>query len=200
MVSPGNFDGMVDVFDDFRPVHARELPLRHEFPRQLVAFDQLAALFIAAAFLHVLVELFGDLGSGCLAKLLAEESDMVIDLDDAALCRQTLNPLVGYIPWSVAECAAGRVRSEQRRLTRFEGIIKSLVTHVRDIHDHTEAVHLAHNGFAQIREAGVVGWLRGKGRPFIVAPLRPPLESDTLGAIGSLVSPYTRYHVLLSHP
>src|SRR5260370_39244556 len=78
MVSPGNFDGMVDVFDDFRPVHARELPLRHEFPRQLVAFDQLAALFIAAAFLHVLVELFGDLGSGCLAKFLAEESHMVL--------------------------------------------------------------------------------------------------------------------------
>ncbi len=108
---------VIDVFDNLCVVHARQLALLDVFPRDAVAFNKLAPFFAAAALL--------DLGGNRLRNLrvlvgvhefLTEKADVVVDLDDPALCRQILNHLIGHVAPSIAYRSARRVRSDQRSL------------------------------------------------------------------------------------
>src|SRR5207248_4820336 len=107
---------MIDVLDNLRPLHARELPLLDVFARETVAFEKLASFVFAAALLHFFADGFVDFGFGFLgvAKFLTKEADVVVDLDDAALCGQVHHHLVGHVARSVAKSAAGRDRKSTR--------------------------------------------------------------------------------------
>src|SRR5205814_118019 len=44
---------MINMFDDFRPVHGRELALLHILACEAVAFEKLAGFIVAATLLHL---------------------------------------------------------------------------------------------------------------------------------------------------
>src|SRR5271165_4870520 len=110
--------GVVDVLDDFAPIDARELALLDVFAGEAVAFDEFAGFVIATAMLDFGFDGFVNFGVVLLrvAKSLAEESDVIVDLDDAAFCSQGFNPGIAHVARGVAKGATRGVRGDQRGL------------------------------------------------------------------------------------
>src|SRR5215472_5237341 len=111
MIHTSDFHGVIDMLDDFTPVDAWELPPLDVFAGEAVAFEKLASFIVAATFLHFFANGLVDFWIGLLgvAKLLAEEPDVVVDLDDAALRGQVLHHWIGHVARSITKSAAGRV-------------------------------------------------------------------------------------------
>jgi len=91
------------IFCEF---HTRELSLRNVFTRNAIAFDQLAAFVVPAILYHFCADSFVDFGIGFfgVAELLAQESYVIVDLDNSALRPKVLY-LIGHVARSVANCA-----------------------------------------------------------------------------------------------
>ena len=111
MIYASDFHSVVNMLHDFLPVDAREFPALDVFAGEPVAFEKLAGFIAAATLLHFLANGFVDFGIGLLgvAKFLAEEPHVVVDLDDAPLCGQVLHHLIGQVARSITKNAAGRV-------------------------------------------------------------------------------------------
>ncbi len=88
-------------------------------------------------------------------KFLAQEADVVIDLNDTALRGEIFDHLVGHIPARVADGAARGMRGNQRSLAHLQRVVKRFVADVRNVHHHAEPVHLANHVFPEIRQAVV---------------------------------------------
>ena len=86
MVDTRNFHRVVNVLDDFPPVHTWQLSLLDKFAREPVAFDELTGFILPATLFDLRTDTFVDLGIGLfrIAEGLAEETNVVIDLNDAA--------------------------------------------------------------------------------------------------------------------
>ena len=145
---------VVDVFDDLCVVHTGQNTFHHVLARDAIAFNQHAAFVgVAAAPLgHFLRDGFVDLRISFfgIAEFLAQKSNVIVDLHYAALGRQISHHLVGHVAWRIANRAAGRMRSKKRRFARFQRIVKSLVAHVGNINNHTEAIHFTDDVFSEI--------------------------------------------------
>ena len=102
------------------------LPCFDEFAGDAVAFDELAALLVAAAFLNFEPDGLIDFRIGALgvAEFLAEEADVEIDLDDAAFCGEFADHVVGHVARVIAEGAAIGMRGDDRRLADGEDVVE----------------------------------------------------------------------------
>src|ERR1700719_3559055 len=87
VVGTGDFYGVVDVVDDYGPVHFGEFAGLHEVADDLVAGGEFAGFVVAAALFDFGVDFFFGFGVGLfeVAEFLAEEVDVIVDLDDAAV-------------------------------------------------------------------------------------------------------------------
>ena len=103
--------GVVDVFDDFAPIDAGEFALPDVFAGDAVALDEFAGFVVAAAPVDLGLDGFVDLGVAFfrVAKFLAEEGDVVVDVDDATLVRQGSDHGVRHVPRGITKRATGGV-------------------------------------------------------------------------------------------
>src|SRR5208337_27719 len=137
MIDAGDFYGVIDVLDDFGPIDAGELAGLHVFADDLIAGDQGAALVIATALFDFGIDFLFKFGVGVfnVAEFLAEEADVVIDLDDAAVLGEIANHVIGHVAGSVAEGTAGRVGGEDGSFGSGENVVESFIADVGDVHD-----------------------------------------------------------------
>ena len=114
MIGAYEFHGVIDVLDDGFPAYAREFSGIYGFADQVIAFAELAIFIFAAALLDFGLHLFVEIGIGLggVAVFLAEETDVVIDLDYAAFGGQGFDHLVGHVAGMIAEGAAGGMRGD----------------------------------------------------------------------------------------
>src|SRR6266702_1998395 len=197
VVDARDFHGVIDVLDDFRPIHAGQFTLLDVLTGNAVTFDKPAAFVLTAA-LHLLgsdglVEL--GIGFFGVAEFLTQKADVIIDLDDAALRRQVLHHLIGHVARRITNRAAGGVRSDQRGFARFERVVKGLVADVGDVHYHAEAVHFADDLLAEIGETVVYGLVCRRVGPFVIAAVRERHVADTESGIGAQNSEVAIDHV-----
>ena len=171
VIDAGHFYGVINVLDDFGPVDARELAGLDVFADDLVANDGGAALVIAAALFDFGFNFLLELGVGFLdiAEFLAEEADMIVDLDDAAMFGEIAEHVIGHVAGGVAEGAAGGMRGEDGSSGGGQDIVEGFVADVGDVHDDAETVHFADDVLAEIGEAVVRRLVSGGIGPFGVA-------------------------------
>src|ERR1700745_750905 len=105
MIRAYELHGVIDVFDDLSPFDARELALRDVISCNLIPFGELAPFIFTTTLLHFFLDGLADLRIRLLrvAKFLAEEADMIIDLYHAAFGRERFDHIVGHIPRGVAD-------------------------------------------------------------------------------------------------
>ncbi len=164
---------MLDMLDDRRVLDFGEFALGDKFPRDTLAFDQLAAFVVTRAVLpNLFAKLLGDFRCRLPAVLLVEKSHVIVDLNYSAFRSQVFHHLVRHVARCIADRAARGVRSKRRRLARFQDVVERLVTDVRNVHDHSEPVHFPNDILAEIRQPVVHGLVRRRIRPFIVAAVR----------------------------
>jgi hypothetical protein len=99
-----NFYGVVDVLDDFGPLHYGQIAAQDVFPRYAVALDQLAAFSIPTSFLDFQRNRFVPFRMRFLRipKFLAQKADVIINLNDAAFGGQRPYHVVGHITRRIA--------------------------------------------------------------------------------------------------
>ena len=172
VIDAGDFHGVIDVIDDDGPIDFGKLAGFHEIANDLIAGDVGAGFVVAATLFHFFVNfLFGFGMRGFeIAELLAEEADVVIDLDDAAVFGEVADHVVGHVARGVAEGAAGGVRGDDGSFADGENIVKRFVGDVGDVDDHAETIHFADDVFAEIGEAVVFGLGGGGIGPFVISP------------------------------
>src|SRR5208337_3579698 len=140
MVDAGDFYGVIDVLDDFGPVHAGKFAGVDIFADDLVAGDQGAALVVATALFDFSVNFLLEFGVGAfdVAEFLAEEADVVIDLNDAAVFGEVADHVIGHVARGVAKGAAGGVGGEDWRAGGGENVVEGFVADVGDVHNDAE--------------------------------------------------------------
>src|SRR5260370_27512999 len=97
-----------------------------------------------------------------------------IYLHHAAVFRDPAQEIVGNIPWHIAKRAGGRMRSDNPRLRNIQRVAHRLVRYVRDIDQHTQPIHLAHDFFSKVTEADML-FLPATTSPPIIFFIPPPL-------------------------
>jgi len=197
MIDAGDFYGVIDVLDDFGPVHAGKLAGLDIFADDLVAGDQGAALVIATAFFDFGIDFLLEFGVGGfdVAEFLAQKADVVINLDDAAVFGEVADHVIGHVAGGAAEGAAGGMGSEDRSFRSGENVVKSFVADVRDVHDDAEAIHFADDILAEIGEAVVLGLVRGGIGPIGVAGVGEGHVANTEGGEGTKDGEIIAHHV-----
>src|SRR5581483_9234169 len=78
---------------------------------------------------------------------------------------------------------AGGVRGNQRGAAHGKRIVKSLVGNMRDVDQHPNPIHLAHNVFAVICQTVVDRLVGGGIRPLVVIEVRESHVADTQVAV-----------------
>lgn len=72
----------------------------------------------------------------------AEEQRVEVDHDKAAVLGDRLQDVVLHVPTRVAQLVGGRVGEDDRRLGDFQGIAHCAHRRVRQVDNHSQAVHL----------------------------------------------------------
>ena len=197
MIDAGDLHGVINVVDDLGPVHAGKPAGLDIFADDLVASDHGAILVIATAFFdfgfNALLEF--RVGGFGVAEFLAEEADVVIDLDDAIVFGEIAEHVIGHVARGAAERAAGGVGSENRGFGGGKNVVEGFVADVRDVHDDAKAVHFADDVLAEIGEAVVLGLVGGGIGPIGVAHVRERHVTNTESGEGAEDSEIVGDHV-----
>ena len=85
-----------------------------------------------------------------IAEFLAEEADVIVDLDYAAVFGEVADHVVGHVAGGDAEGAAGGVGGEDGGFAGFEDVVEGFVGDVGDVYDDAEAIHFADDVFAEV--------------------------------------------------
>src|SRR6266436_9461796 len=165
---------VVDVLDDFLPAHVRKLSGFGQFLFQPDLRLADANIVIAALLLEFLLHAAhvprnSREGSSV---FLAQIISLVVDLDHSAFCRQHLDHVVAHIPRMIRNGANRRVRSNQWHPADFQGVVKSLVGNVGDVHQHALAVHFADHLLAEMGKSVVRRLVGGRVRPLVIVKMR----------------------------
>src|SRR6266481_5212887 len=113
MVSANQFNSVVDVIDNSLPAHVRQLPFLSHLSLQRDRSSG-GAFLVVATFLDSLAQCAYDASSSSrlivsIFVILIDEALLVINVDNAALCSQCLDHLIGHVAHMIAKRAAGRV-------------------------------------------------------------------------------------------
>src|SRR6266850_1504393 len=168
------FNDVVNMFDNLFPAYVRELSGLRQIPRELDLRSADAHIVVAAFFLEFLLhaaDVPRDNRKGA-PVFLAEIISLIVDLNDSALGSQRLDHVVGHIARVIRNGARGRMGCDERHLADFQRIVKRLVGNVRNVHEHSLAVHFADYFFAEIRQSVMRRLVRGGVRPLVIVEMR----------------------------
>jgi len=197
MINAGDFDGVVDVIDDFGPIDFGEFACFHELAHDLFAESVAAGFIIAAALFDFGGDFLANFGMGDIEIeiLLTEKADVVIDLDDATVFGEITEHVVGHVAGGAAESAARGVGGEDGGGGSGENVVEGFVGNVGDVHDDAETVHFADDILAEGGEAVVFGLGGGGIGPLVVLHVGEGHVTDAESGEGAEDGEIVAHHV-----
>ena len=96
-----------------------------------------------------------------------EEVTVEIHLNYAAVFGDAPQQIVRNVSRDVAECPRGRMRGDDRRFRNIERVTHRFVRNVRNVNQHSQTVHLAHDLAAEVVQPAILLLAAAGVRPVV---------------------------------